>query len=185
MAIAGAVDLEEFVHVGGASTSQVWPRMYREQLRSHLRFIAKHDGMRQAEQARRLLTLAMEIRSIVFGLVRRPARRSLSRDAARWLQSTELAALLAVGFMVLAAGLGPVLESRGIGLDPAAGAVRSGVTRWAVASNAPVLTPPTISNCGRRPLSRQPMRKPAPKAPFWPPPERDRRFNACPRLRSR
>lgn len=85
----------EFVHVGGASTSQVWPRMYREQLRSHLRFIAKHDGMRQAEQARRLLTLAMEIRSIVFGLVRRPARRSLSRDAARWLQSTELAALLA------------------------------------------------------------------------------------------
>jgi hypothetical protein len=28
------------------------------------------------------------------------------------------------------------------------------------------------------------LRKPAPKAPFWPPPDSDRRLSACPRLRS-
>jgi N-acetylglucosaminyl-diphospho-decaprenol L-rhamnosyltransferase len=87
----------EFVHVGGASTSQVWPQMYREQLRSHLRFLAKHRGLRQAERARRFLVAAMEIRAVVFGLVRRPERHSLSRDAARWLRSADLASMLDPG----------------------------------------------------------------------------------------
>jgi N-acetylglucosaminyl-diphospho-decaprenol L-rhamnosyltransferase len=77
----------EFVHVGGGSTSQVWPRMYREQLRSHLRFLAKHHGLRQAERARRLLAFAMSVRRVVFHIVRQPDRSHLSRDAATWLRS--------------------------------------------------------------------------------------------------
>jgi N-acetylglucosaminyl-diphospho-decaprenol L-rhamnosyltransferase len=87
----------EFVHVGGASTSQVWPSMYREQLRSHLRFLAKHRGLRQAERARAFLAAAMAFRGTVFGLLRQPERRSLSRDAARWLRSADTASLLASG----------------------------------------------------------------------------------------
>jgi GT2 family glycosyltransferase len=87
----------EFVHVGGASTSQVWPSMYREQLRSHLRFLAKHGGLRQAERARALLTAAMAFRGAVFGLLRQPERRTLSRDAARWLRSADTASLLTSG----------------------------------------------------------------------------------------
>jgi N-acetylglucosaminyl-diphospho-decaprenol L-rhamnosyltransferase len=84
----------EFVHVGGASTSQVWPKMYREQLRSHLRFLAKHHGMQQAERARRLLFAAMRVRGVVFSIARRPERRILSRDAAAWLRSGDARSLL-------------------------------------------------------------------------------------------
>ncbi len=84
----------EFVHAGGASTSQVWPQMYREQLRSHLRFLAKHHGARKAERARRFLAAAMEFRAAVFGLTRRPERRKLSQDAARWLRSGGVETLL-------------------------------------------------------------------------------------------
>ena len=84
----------EFIHVGGASTSQVWPSMYREQLRSHLRFLAKHHGLRDAERARRFLGAAMEFRAAVFGLTRRPERRNLSQDAARWLRSGAVETLL-------------------------------------------------------------------------------------------
>jgi N-acetylglucosaminyl-diphospho-decaprenol L-rhamnosyltransferase len=84
----------EFVHVGGASTVQNGPQMYREQLRSHLRFLAKHHGLREAERARRLLALAMRIRAVVFGVVRRPERRSVSLDAASWLHSRDARSLL-------------------------------------------------------------------------------------------
>jgi N-acetylglucosaminyl-diphospho-decaprenol L-rhamnosyltransferase len=84
----------EFVHVGGASTSQVWPRIYREQLRSHLRFLAKHHGAREAERGRRFFTTAMRIRAAVFWLTRRPERRALSQDAARWLRSGGVEMLL-------------------------------------------------------------------------------------------
>jgi N-acetylglucosaminyl-diphospho-decaprenol L-rhamnosyltransferase len=84
----------EFVHVGGASTSQVWPEMYREQLRSHLRFLAKHRDARLAERTRRLLIAAMEVRAVVFGLVGRRDRRRLSADAAAWLRSAETSSLL-------------------------------------------------------------------------------------------
>jgi N-acetylglucosaminyl-diphospho-decaprenol L-rhamnosyltransferase len=87
----------EFVHVGGASTTQTWSRMYREQLRSHLRFFAKHRGLRQAERARRLLVVAMRVRAAVFGIVGQPARRSLSRDAASWLRSGNAESLLESG----------------------------------------------------------------------------------------
>jgi N-acetylglucosaminyl-diphospho-decaprenol L-rhamnosyltransferase len=84
----------EFVHVGGASTSRVWRRMYREQLRSHLRFLDKHYGPRSAERARRFLVMSMRFRTLVFALVRRPDRRGLSRDAASWLGSARVPALL-------------------------------------------------------------------------------------------
>lgn len=84
----------EFVHVGGASTTAVWPHMYREQLRSHLRFLAKHYGMREAERARKLLATAMRIRAFVFGILGRRERRALSLDAAAWLRSGDTGALL-------------------------------------------------------------------------------------------
>lgn len=87
----------EFVHVGGASTSRVAPPMYREQLRSHLRFLAKHHGVSQAEQARRALALAMRVRAVVFALVGRPERRRLSLDAASWLRSADARSLLESG----------------------------------------------------------------------------------------
>jgi N-acetylglucosaminyl-diphospho-decaprenol L-rhamnosyltransferase len=80
----------QFVHVGGASTRLDWSRMYREQLRSHLRFLAKHRGYRQAEQARRLLLVAMRLRTVVF----RGYRRRISRDAARWLARADVPTLL-------------------------------------------------------------------------------------------
>jgi N-acetylglucosaminyl-diphospho-decaprenol L-rhamnosyltransferase len=84
----------EFVHVGGASTSQAGPRMYREQLRSHLRFLAKHNGMREAERARKLLLVAMGTRALVFAILDRRDRRGLSLDGARWLRSGDARSLL-------------------------------------------------------------------------------------------
>ena len=85
----------EFVHVGGTATTAVWPTMYyREQLRSHLRFVSKHHGLREAERARKLLATAMRIRAFVFGVLGRRERRALSLDAAAWLQSGDTSALL-------------------------------------------------------------------------------------------
>ena len=46
----------ECVHVGGASHGG---RMFRENVRGHLRFLAKHRGVRYAERARRLLGLSL------------------------------------------------------------------------------------------------------------------------------
>ena len=80
----------EFVHVGGATTSQNWGPMYREQLRGHLRFLAKHRGPREAERARRLLLASMRLRSLIF----RGERRRTSREAARWLASARAGELL-------------------------------------------------------------------------------------------
>jgi N-acetylglucosaminyl-diphospho-decaprenol L-rhamnosyltransferase len=86
----------EFVHIGGASTGQAWPQLYREQLRSHLRFLAKHRGLSEAERARWVLAAAMGVRTVVFALLRQPERRRLSRDAASWLWSADLGSLLAL-----------------------------------------------------------------------------------------
>jgi N-acetylglucosaminyl-diphospho-decaprenol L-rhamnosyltransferase len=74
----------EFVHVGGATTAQNWGPMYREQLRGHLRFFAKHRGLREAERARRLLLASMRLRTLIF----RGERRRTSAEAARWLRSS-------------------------------------------------------------------------------------------------
>lgn len=84
----------EFCHIGRASTQAVWPRMYREQLRSHLRFLAKHRGMRAARRARMLLLLALRLRALVFRLMRDRERAHLSREAALWLGSADVGSLL-------------------------------------------------------------------------------------------
>jgi N-acetylglucosaminyl-diphospho-decaprenol L-rhamnosyltransferase len=80
----------EFVHFGRASTSLDWTPMYREQVRGHLIFLAKHHGYRQAEQARRLLVWAFRLRWLVF----RGGRRRLTRETGRWLASADAADLI-------------------------------------------------------------------------------------------
>ena len=80
----------EFVHVGGATTAQNWGPMYREQLRGHLRFLAKHRGQKEAERARRLLLASMRLRSVIF----RGERRRTSAEVARWLAGSSLPELL-------------------------------------------------------------------------------------------
>lgn len=81
----------EFTHVGGASTKPVWNEMYREQLRSHLRFLTKHRGARTAERMRKALVWSMRLRAVVF----RGERARLSRDTAQWLSSKPAAELIA------------------------------------------------------------------------------------------
>jgi N-acetylglucosaminyl-diphospho-decaprenol L-rhamnosyltransferase len=78
----------EVVHVGGASHGG---RLYRENLRGHLRFLAKHRGLREAERARRLLLLALRLRGLLF----RGERGRQYRDAAAFLASGSVQALLA------------------------------------------------------------------------------------------
>lgn len=81
----------EFTHVGGASTTPVWNSMYREQLRSHLRFLTKHREPRTAERMRKVLLWSMRLRTIVF----RGERGRLSWDTAQWLASAPAAELIA------------------------------------------------------------------------------------------
>jgi N-acetylglucosaminyl-diphospho-decaprenol L-rhamnosyltransferase len=70
----------EVVHVGGATHGG---RFFREQVRGHLRFLAKHHGTREAERARRLLRSALRLRGAVF-----PGERGrMYADAAAWLRS--------------------------------------------------------------------------------------------------
>jgi GT2 family glycosyltransferase len=80
----------EFVHVGGASTRVEWGRMYREQLRGHLLFLAKHQSLYRAEQARRLLVRALRLRALLF----RGERSATYRQAAAWLASGNAKALI-------------------------------------------------------------------------------------------
>jgi GT2 family glycosyltransferase len=80
----------EFIHVGGASTRTAASDMYREQLRSHLRFLAKHESPRAAENARVLLLWAMRLRALIFF----GERRVVSHEAAQWLAKRDVASLL-------------------------------------------------------------------------------------------
>ncbi len=77
----------ECVHVRGASHGG---RLYRENLRGHLRFLAKHRGAKYAERARRLLLAAVRLRGVVF----RGERGNVYREAAGWLASGDVASLL-------------------------------------------------------------------------------------------
>jgi GT2 family glycosyltransferase len=70
----------EVVHVGGATHGG---RLFREQVRSHLRFLAKHHGAREAERARRLLRAALRFRGAVF----LGDRGRMYADAADWLRA--------------------------------------------------------------------------------------------------
>jgi N-acetylglucosaminyl-diphospho-decaprenol L-rhamnosyltransferase len=77
----------ECVHVGGASHGG---RMFRENVRGHLRFLAKHRGVRYAERARRLLGWSLRLRARLF----RDERGRMYRDAADWLSSGRVPELL-------------------------------------------------------------------------------------------
>jgi N-acetylglucosaminyl-diphospho-decaprenol L-rhamnosyltransferase len=79
-----------FVHVGAASTSQAPEANEREQVRSYLRFLAKHNDMAEAKRAHGLLLWAFRLRSLSFlGIARQRARSN-----ATWLGSTDLETLL-------------------------------------------------------------------------------------------
>jgi N-acetylglucosaminyl-diphospho-decaprenol L-rhamnosyltransferase len=80
----------EFVHLGGASTKPKWDRMFREQLLGHLRFLAKHHGLAQAERGRRLLLVSLRLRGVLF----RGQRGRTYRAGARWLASASADSLL-------------------------------------------------------------------------------------------
>ena len=80
----------EFVHVGGATTRQNWGPMFREQVRGHLRFLAKHRGQKEAERARRLLLVSLRLRALAF-----PGDRGRTyKEAARWLAASPTPELL-------------------------------------------------------------------------------------------
>ncbi len=77
----------ECVHVGGASHGG---RMFRENVRGHLRFLSKHRGNRYAERARRLLRAATLLRGVLF----LGDRGRMYREAADWLGSARMPELL-------------------------------------------------------------------------------------------
>ena len=77
----------EVVHVGGASHGG---RLFAENLRGHLRFLAKHRGLVEAERARRLLVVSLRLRSLVF----RGERGEMYAEAARMLAGRSVPVLL-------------------------------------------------------------------------------------------
>jgi GT2 family glycosyltransferase len=77
----------ECVHVGGASHGG---RLFRENVRGHLRFLAKHRGLPYAERARRLLRASLRLRGLLF----RGERGEQYRDVAAWLGSGHVPDLL-------------------------------------------------------------------------------------------
>jgi N-acetylglucosaminyl-diphospho-decaprenol L-rhamnosyltransferase len=77
----------ECVHVGGASHGG---RMFRENVRGHLRFLSKHRGDAYAERARRLLRVATALRGVLF----RGDRGRMYRETADWLASARMPELL-------------------------------------------------------------------------------------------
>jgi GT2 family glycosyltransferase len=74
----------EAVHVGGASWRPESATLFREQVRGHLRFLAKHRGPRTVARARRVLLAGLRLRGLLF----RGNRGALYLDTAHWLQST-------------------------------------------------------------------------------------------------
>src|SRR6476469_2205203 len=74
----------EVVHVGGATHGG---SMYVENLRSHLRFFAKHDGPKTAERARVLLLWSLRLRVLI-------QRRESYREGIRFLSSGDAATLI-------------------------------------------------------------------------------------------
>lgn len=88
------VPTAEVVHVGEATTRSVWSweRTFREQERSHLRFLAKHDGMRAAAAGRIVIGVGYLLRALAGP----SAKRSAYRRTSRWLFSTSLRRLLAL-----------------------------------------------------------------------------------------
>jgi GT2 family glycosyltransferase len=77
----------EAVHVGGAGHGG---RFFNEQIKGHLRFLAKHRGRREADRARLLLLAALRLRGAAY----RGERGRKYRAAADWLASGDLDELL-------------------------------------------------------------------------------------------
>ena len=75
------------IHVGGASHGG---RLYRDNLRGHMRFFLKHHGLAQAESVRSLLRTATVIR----GRIVRGEKGAMYRDAARWLRTGDVRSLI-------------------------------------------------------------------------------------------
>ena len=75
------------VHVGGASHGG---RLFRENVRGNLRYLALHGRPGEAERARRMLHVSLRLR----GTLHRGERGRMYRDAARWLGSGDVDALL-------------------------------------------------------------------------------------------
>jgi N-acetylglucosaminyl-diphospho-decaprenol L-rhamnosyltransferase len=74
----------EVVHVGGASHGG---RMYVENLRGHLRWFAKHRGVKDAERVRKLLLWSLRLRALVL-------RREIYREGVRFLSSGNARSLI-------------------------------------------------------------------------------------------
>jgi N-acetylglucosaminyl-diphospho-decaprenol L-rhamnosyltransferase len=77
----------DVVHVGGASHGG---SLFAENVRGHLRFLAKHRGLDYAERARKLLLAGVKLRLLLF----RGGRAAGYREAAAWLASGDAATLL-------------------------------------------------------------------------------------------
>ena len=77
----------ECVHVGGASHGG---RLFRENVRGHLRFLSKHRGDAYAERARRLLRSATRLRGLLF----HGERGRMYRETADWLGTARMPELL-------------------------------------------------------------------------------------------
>jgi GT2 family glycosyltransferase len=75
------------IHVGGASHGG---RLFVENVRGHLRFLAKHRGAAYAERARKLLLTGVKLRLLLF----RGERGATYREAAQWLASGDATTLL-------------------------------------------------------------------------------------------
>ncbi len=76
------------VHVGGAAHGG---RMFRENVRGHLRYLSLHGRPGEAEKARKLLRASLVARGRLY----RGERGRLYREAASWLGSGDVEALLA------------------------------------------------------------------------------------------
>jgi GT2 family glycosyltransferase len=76
----------EVVHLWGGSTSGDPGPSFREQLRSHVRYIDKHEGRAAARRVRLVLLAGLRLRAL---------RSPGFRDAARWLSGQSVEQLLA------------------------------------------------------------------------------------------
>ena len=75
------------VHVSGAAHGG---RLYRENVRGHLRYLSLHGRPGEAERARKMLRASLAVR----GRIHRGERARFYRDAAVWLGSGDVDALL-------------------------------------------------------------------------------------------
>ena len=132
------------VHVGGASHGG---RLYRDNLRGHLRFFLKHHGAEEAERVRSLLHRALvaprqDRPRRAGGDV--PRRRPLARDGRRSLADRAMSSLFLLVRLAAATGLvlapGAIARPRGraCGARPRRSRGGSGPSspRWASCSSS-------------------------------------------------